>query len=179
VARAFSTGSSVQRWEQDSNILEGVWLLMARLLVLSFDPDKEAVDFIEYWFKHKDEEGFAKFQTPDGRTVEAEVVGLYAQPTKFCTSAGYHKASGRNKISFVKGNRFGWWICTVCSKPSTGWGQSVSAVIGSGRDLFMELRYALNHPKEGVTDETDETQSAEAAEVHRAEPVPETSGTDA
>lgn len=124
---------------------------MARYLVLSFDPNDDAEEFVRDWARHKDEEGFAPFKTPDGRVVEAEVVGLYAQPTQYCEK-GMPQAhgAGYKMAGWARGQKFGWWICGVCKKPSKLWGTNVNAVIGAAYNLLGELLQEPTEEKEPV-----------------------------
>jgi hypothetical protein len=84
---------------------------MAKYVLLAFDDDAEADQFVE------DIQGEAVLAwTPDrqGHTVHAQVRGIYKKPTKFCQCGSKTKAYGRSR-------KYGWWCCADCGKPKEAW----------------------------------------------------------
>ena len=117
---------------------------MARIVVLVFDPNEDAETFIEDWLKNKDADGFAKITTAEGNTVEAEVTGLYAQATQFCSGEFSHKADGVGLARTVFGRKYGWWVCAVCRKPR---GRMMEPrIIGEGRNILKEFVHDILNP---------------------------------
>jgi hypothetical protein len=102
---------------------------MARYVVLAFDDNDKAVEFIK--------QVAAKPELP--YTVEA----LTMKPTLFCecsSSPGSGTRYGNKKITpFQKGTKWGMWVCAKCKKPSKFWGQCYGAVISSARNLLNDL----------------------------------------
>jgi hypothetical protein len=90
-------------------------------VVLSFDDNEAAEHFVTDPFLH----------------FGGDVEGLFAKPTQFCGSGGC--STGRVK-AFVRGKKFGWWVCSNCKKP-TGVGtpsQMMRHVISQAVDLAPE-----------------------------------------
>lgn len=83
---------------------------MRRLMVIRIDDDEEGVP-----------EDLARH----------EVVGLFRMPTVFCDGC----STGKRVRGFTKGRRWGWWVCTVCKKPTHAWGTNIRAIVSDGRDL--------------------------------------------
>lgn len=46
-------------------------------------------------------------------STKANVRGVYKMPRSFCNELNHGKQRG-----FTKGQRFGWWVCHTCRKPS-------------------------------------------------------------
>lgn len=54
---------------------------------------------------------------PQGVGIEVE--GVFAKPTIFCPGSGKGGCSqGKRYHSWVQGQKYGWWVCAVCHKPS-------------------------------------------------------------
>lgn len=96
---------------------------MARYVVLSFEDNEEAESFIERvsCYQH---EATCNCMQPDheGEHCDCDpqepvqVVSMLAQPTQFCDGNCYKEKDGRGP-KFVQGQKYGWWVCTVCHKP--------------------------------------------------------------
>jgi hypothetical protein len=96
---------------------------MARYVVLSFDDNDLADDFVIE-------------QLQDGTTVE----GVFAKPTQFCEAGGC--GTGRIK-AFVRGRKFGWWVCSNCHKPSgVGKERLMHHVVSQGVNLLPDIKQA-------------------------------------
>ena len=82
---------------------------MARLVVLRFEDNDEAEEFVN---AHK---VYMADEKTNMHQAFPEVLGLLAMPTQFCEQGGCGK--GRIK-EFARGTSYGWWVCARCHKPS-------------------------------------------------------------
>jgi hypothetical protein len=64
---------------------------------------------------------------------QATIVGVFKAPTKFCECG-----PGNHKAGFTRGQKYGWWVCAKCKKPTSGWGKNLNAVLSSARNLLAE-----------------------------------------
>lgn len=100
---------------------------MPRLVVLDFDDNEQAEEFIE--------------------SGKYNVVGLFARPSLFCDpSDGHTGGRGKTGRGWTKGKKYGWWVCAVCKKPSRLWGEKFECVVGNGKNLLKE--FLCSHPEE-------------------------------
>jgi hypothetical protein len=67
---------------------------MAKYILLRFEDEDEAELFKKYY------------------PVAAELKGVYKAPTMFC-----HCTSVKGR-GWTKGQKWGWWVCDICGKPS-------------------------------------------------------------
>src|SRR3954469_2637252 len=98
---------------------------MARFVLLQFDDDQEAEDFVK--------EGALRYTTKWGDPSDTvpfdyKVWGVYQKPTRFCDCDGSGK---KTMIGFTRGKKYGWWIHAKCMKPTAKW--------ASGRQWFTVL----------------------------------------
>src|SRR6266498_2578444 len=93
---------------------------MARLVVLRFEDDNMAEDFLRPSIMRKYGE-----KSEYSYTVEMMV----QTPTQFCSCA--YRGDG-----WRRGDKRGWWIHASCGKPSVGWGENPRAVISEAKDLL-------------------------------------------
>lgn len=105
---------------------------MARLVVLSFEDNEEAEAFI------KNEN-----QTPEA-VWDLKVEGAFAMPTQFCPSSGSGGCSPSKRVrGWVRGKKYGWWVCAICKKPSgfsgTGSKELWRRVVAQGVNLLKEI----------------------------------------
>jgi len=85
---------------------------MARIVVLRFDDDKTAEEFVKNGKDFLD-------ATYDVFWGGVSLVGLFAMPTMFCPSSGSGGCSQSKRVrAWQRGRKFGWWVCAVCKKPS-------------------------------------------------------------
>ena len=118
---------------------------MARLVVLEFDDDGEADTLVEDWNRARQEaprqeDGTLRIVllTPQQENdVQCKIIGMYKRPTLFCDPSDGHRCRKTNS-GWTKGKKWGWWVCGSCHKPSKLWGNNVSAIIGSARNLLLE-----------------------------------------
>lgn len=77
----------------------------SRYLLIEFDDEETALKM-----KEKIDAGHGK---------RFRVVGLFAKPTAFC-QCGIEKwtTTKTSPATTKRGRRFGWWVCTVCKRPT-------------------------------------------------------------
>lgn len=88
---------------------------MARYILVAVDDNGRADKLIEKL-------------TPIGGV---DVIGLFAKPQRYCT------CSRIKEQGYTWGQRLGWWVCTLCGRPSRGWGSSAQAVVSQAKNLLM------------------------------------------
>lgn len=107
---------------------------MARLVVLRFDDNKAAEEFVKAGVDNK---VFIADERTNMLRITGEVVGLFGQPTMFCDCT---LRKGRVK-GYSRGQRWGWWVCSACKKPTRAWGGHLQAVLGAATNhlsIFLE-----------------------------------------
>lgn len=113
---------------------------MARLVVLRFDDNEVADEFIKNGKDFLD-------STYDNFWGNVHVKGLYAMPTQFCDSGG-GCSTGKRIQFWTRGTKFGWWVCKVCRKPAkTTEEKTIRAVVSQGTNLLK----AEGEPQEVLT----------------------------
>lgn len=93
---------------------------MARLLVLRFEDDEFAEDFI----KASGRDTAILSDLYREYTIEA----AFQMPTKFCNCA--HRGDG-----WRHSGKHNWWLHHSCGRPSVGWGSNIRTIIATGHDL--------------------------------------------
>jgi hypothetical protein len=96
---------------------------MAYLVVLSFEDDEQALTLVEDILAYPG----SKILTPAlENDVKGKVEAIYKRPTMFCdpTDRSTH-SGGKMSYSFTKGQKYGWWVCVSCKKPSKLFWESV------------------------------------------------------
>lgn len=76
-------------------------------VVVEFEDDQVAKDFVSDIVKG--------YQGPS-----IKVTAAYKKPTKFCDPSDGHQ-KGKGTRSFTRGRKYGWWVCSVCGKPTKRW----------------------------------------------------------
>jgi len=86
----------------------------ARYVLLAIPDDKQAEQYIQSIIDGKTVFAATDPETGEYHMVElkADVMGLYAYPTSFCTCA--------NPKAPARGAKLGWWVNTCCNKPAPG-----------------------------------------------------------
>lgn len=110
---------------------------MARYVVLSFDGNKDAEDFVEKQIRTKwglEERGDVEY----AKTLP-EVEALIAKPTMFCLEPNKHRERSGGRSGWTQGKKYGWWVCGVCKKPTKLWGQHLGSVISQSRNLLADF----------------------------------------
>jgi hypothetical protein len=113
---------------------------MARIIILSIESNAEAEDFARWLLdgnapKTWDEGDLPV--VPRGTKIEA----MIARPTVACR--GPHRVPGklRSQMGWTRTQRFGWWVCSVCKKPSpTVVRDFIRNMCNGHNDLLPELQ---------------------------------------
>lgn len=128
---------------------------MARYVLLAFDNNKEADEFINA----VGIEGGIFFVGADThfKNINPEktfVRGLWARPTQFCECGG----SGKMRQGYARGAKFGWWVHNACGKPTKGWANGDHYYPALGKNLLPVSKEAPEWRGEGVANHRfDET----------------------
>jgi len=112
---------------------------MARVIILSIEDNAEAEDFARWLLEGKAPTAEAEGDlpvVPPGAKIEA----MIARPTVGCR--GPHRVPGRlrSEHGWTRTQRFGWWVCSVCKKPSPMVVRNfIDNMTGGYNDLLPEL----------------------------------------
>jgi hypothetical protein len=124
---------------------------MARILMLRFAKAADAELLVKYLADHPDVEDMLGDDAANvlaNGTVEAVV----AQPTTWCSCdidhvmarrsmrrASKRRAAGRES-GWIRGNKYGWWLCARCGKPSRAMVEHfVTTMLAGCNDLLPEI----------------------------------------
>ena len=111
---------------------------MAKYVVLSFDDDSDADNFLEYALSGCVASLHVDSAPDDPQTHDAQVVGVFKQPTIFCRCPG-----GAGRIhAWTLGQKWGWWVCKNCKRPSeatAGPLQQMRCVVSQAKNLLGEF----------------------------------------
>ena len=88
---------------------------MAVRVLLEFDDEEEGRRFVR-----------------DVIAYGTKVYGIYKKPTQFCECIGGRKTSR----AFTRGLNYGWWVCSVCMKPTKRWAQGEAWYTTLGSNLL-------------------------------------------
>lgn len=120
---------------------------MARYVLLSFDSNNEADEFINavsveggIFFMGKDTH--FKHIDPEKTFVR----GLWAKPTQFCECSG----SGAKREGYARGQKFGWWVHNACGKPTKGWARGDHYYPALGKNMLPVTPQAPEWRGEGI-----------------------------
>jgi len=95
---------------------------MAMYVLLSFADDEDAMQFVE-----------ANLSDPI-----LKVEGIYKKPTQFCNPMDTTIHGTRRVQGWTQGQKYGWWICSRCGKPSAVASKNMPNEIG-GWNLLDRL----------------------------------------
>lgn len=84
---------------------------MAMFVVLRFEDDEEANDFISDVVVTGGSYSYSKEEVVPG----TDAVGMFKAPTQFCYNLDGHR---NHKTGWTCGKKWGWWVCPGCGKPS-------------------------------------------------------------
>lgn len=88
---------------------------MARYIVVEFSDNAEADAFIA----QLNEE--CSRRRKEGNPFIRRVVGIFVKPGKTCECSDRHRANYGDKnwlpADILRGEKFGWWVCTRCNRP--------------------------------------------------------------
>lgn len=112
---------------------------MARYVVLSFDSNEDAEDFVEKQILTK--RGLEERGDELAKHLP-EVEALIAKPTLFCEQPNAHR-KGKTSSGWTQGKKYKWWVCGVCKKPTRLWGEHMGSVISQSRNLLADFLKSL------------------------------------
>lgn len=108
--------------------------VMARYVLLSFDNDQEADEFVAAFQRP----GGAFYMGADGHFHQTDEEGtfvraMYQKPTKFCDCGTATGLPFARKSSYTRSLKYGWMVHTQCKKPTTNWasGEGWYAALGT------------------------------------------------
>jgi hypothetical protein len=103
---------------------------MALAVLVVFEEDKEALDFVE-WI-----EGDVEYALGDSPVFNsATAPAVYKFPTMFHEPFETHGAK-KTEAAFTMGQKWGWWVCAICKKPSRMyWDQIVKRQSSFGKNV--------------------------------------------
>jgi hypothetical protein len=82
---------------------------MALIVLVTVEDDEAALSLVE-WIEAGGGE-----KVPDVRTMK--VPSIYKMPTMFHRPFESH--AGKMANTFTLGQKWGWWVCSTCKKPSS------------------------------------------------------------
>lgn len=107
---------------------------MAKYVLLTFDEDDAADQFVEAAQKH-DLRRLVGDYIEEAEWVDCTVRAVYKKPTKFCTGTDKPECRGHKK-GFTRGTKYGWWVCAACGKPTQAWGDGEHWYATHGKNLL-------------------------------------------
>lgn len=119
---------------------------MAVFVMLEFKDDAEAHTFVKetlengIWFPMTDIPG-----EPSGleRNKNATVRAVWKKPTIFCDkNDGHLNMKKKTEQGFTRGQKYGWWVCRVCGKPSKLWAAGNAWNTALGMNLLPQSELA-------------------------------------
>ena len=82
--------------------------MASRYLIIEFDEEASAT-------KLK-----AQIDAATRAGKKFRVVGLFAKPTNYCQcDPTLHVTTKTHETILKRGKKFGWWVCTICKRPSS------------------------------------------------------------
>jgi hypothetical protein len=123
---------------------------VAKYVILQFDDDGEASIFVQSTV----ENGLLVNRMAEDINREYGVWhfspivrAVFQRPTKFCDCA----STGTNLKArgFTRGKKYGWWVCSICKKPTSGWAQGHEWFKALGRNLLPKTPQAPEYRGDG------------------------------
>lgn len=93
---------------------------MAVYVLLAFDKDQDAKDFVENAINGYVATIAQGAAHDDPKQHDAEVRGIWQKPTMFCDDGDGHRGK-KTEAGWTRGRKYGWWVCGKCGKPSERW----------------------------------------------------------
>lgn len=121
---------------------------MARYVVLAFDNDDEADAFVSVCNETGIVGVFAHEMGRHVRHFAPIVRAVFQKPTKFCDCM----STGKNTKArgFTRGKKYGWWVCSICKKPTIGWAEGHEWFRTLGRNLLPKTPEAPEYRGDGT-----------------------------
>ena len=105
---------------------------MAYLVLLDFLDEAQALSLVQDMLDNPD----GAILTPvQENSIYAELKGIYKRPTAVCESGG----CGKRPAGFMRGLKWGWWVCSSCRRPSKAYWQNIFADGPFGYNLLDRL----------------------------------------
>jgi hypothetical protein len=125
----------------------------ARVVVLTFDDDQVAEEFVKQRDKVEDEASGQDMLMVGMLASQATLEGMVAKPTVFCRCA-HQGVRGKNQLGggFTKTIKFGWWVHAECRKPSYYVVRDFmkNMIMGAGNNLLPELRAKFQEERDAL-----------------------------
>lgn len=125
---------------------------VAMLVVLSFDDEEQALNLVDSILEGRS----VAYETEERHLagVTAKAQAIYKWPTQFHEPHETH-GQGKTGQAFQMGQKFGWWICAFCKKPSRMyWETIVQKQSSFGKNLLGF--YFDNFNKDGTPKKKEE-----------------------
>lgn len=116
---------------------------MARYVLLAFDDNEKADEFVEAC----QETGIVGANAYEMGTLThfaPEVRAVYQMPTKFCDCT-----VGKGGRGFTRGKKYGWWVHSTCGKPTRAWARGEHWFTALGRNLLERTPQAPEYRGDG------------------------------
>ena len=97
---------------------------MGRYIVIDFDQNEAAEAFLKDWAEGKE-------YFPGNLS---RIVGIFVKPGRTCKCPDAFRINYGDKNQehgILRGEKFGWWVCTRCGKPRKGGHQLVNQMKAS------------------------------------------------
>lgn len=128
---------------------------MAKYVLLAFNDDLDADNFVACMTVYEGTDWLNDVMKAIGR---GWIRGVWKKPTKFCECT--ENASTLRKRGWTRGKKYGWWVCSICHKPSKDWGRGDEWYRSLGTNLIPiteeapEYRGPLHKQHPGYIKET-------------------------
>lgn len=95
-------------------------------VVLEFADEQEAKEFIKAALKPGYLHYSKVYSLEEGvsigmKEVSAKVIGVFKKPTLYCNPADGHRNRKKTYQGWTRGKKYGWWVCSLCGKPTEKW----------------------------------------------------------
>ena len=115
---------------------------MARYVLVSFDDNEKADTFVTAC-QDTGILGVVSNEDASMRHFAPEVRAVYQMPTKFCDCT-----DGKNR-KFTRGKKYGWWVHSLCGKPTRAWARGEHWFQALGRNLLAKTPQAPEYRGDG------------------------------
>lgn len=135
---------------------------MAKWVVLAFDDDKEADNFVNQILK-ANESQFEGEQVLATLPVPTFVEAVYKKPTRYCNCVNDPsvKLSGRRVRGWTKGLKFGWYVCPKCRRPANYQGRIWETLFRNLLTNPLEQKDETN--QKGLADHSQSSQAGSSS----------------
>lgn len=114
---------------------------MAKYVLLQFDDEADADGIIHEILSHRpNADGIS---VEPGQFYQCTLRAVFKKPTKFC------ECTNVKKRGFTRGQKYGWWVCDQCKKPTQGWARLELAYQVFGKNLLPPSEDAPEYRGDG------------------------------